>query len=110
MVARGENVDKYTEQVREMAALAKAASLNIDYFPTNFVVRDGILWYIDYECNEYMDEWSFENWGIKYWPRTAMTGTWASALPGTARNSGRIIWPPKGNMVVFAWSTLRRAL
>ena len=34
-----------------MAAQAQAAGLNIDYFPTNFVVRDGQLWYIDYECN-----------------------------------------------------------
>ena len=24
----------------------------------------------DYECNEYMDQWSFENWGIRYWSRT----------------------------------------
>ena len=26
--------------------------------------------YIDYECNNYMDEWNFENWGIKYWSKT----------------------------------------
>ena len=53
-----------------MAASAREAGLNIDYFPTNFVVHGGELWYIDYECNGYMDEWSFENWGIKYWSRT----------------------------------------
>ena len=41
--------------------------INIDYFPTNFVVQDGEIYYIDYECNQYMEEWSFENWGIKYW-------------------------------------------
>lgn len=57
-------------QVREMAARAKAAGLNIDYFPTNFVIRDGLLWYIDYECNDYMDQWNFENWGVRYWSRT----------------------------------------
>ena len=56
--------------VQEMAALAKAAGLNIDYFPTNFVVQDSLIWYVDYECNEYMDAWNFENWGIKYWSRT----------------------------------------
>ena len=50
-----------------MAAKAKAACMNIDWFPTNFVVRDGLIWYVDYECNNYMDEWSFENWGIRYW-------------------------------------------
>ena len=26
--------------------------------------------YIDYECYNYMDEWNFENWGIKYWSKT----------------------------------------
>ena len=63
-------VQPYVEQVRGMAALAKAAGLNIDYFPTNFVVQDGLIWYVDYECNAYMDAWNFENWGIKYWSRT----------------------------------------
>ena len=28
------------------------------------------LYYIDYECNDYMDEWNFENWGCKYWAKT----------------------------------------
>ena len=37
---------------------------------TNFVVHDGELYYIDYECNDYMEEWDFENWGIKYWSKT----------------------------------------
>ena len=60
----------YLEQVRVMAAQARAAGLNIDYFPTNFVVQDGAMYYIDYECNSYMDEWNFENWGIKYWSKT----------------------------------------
>jgi len=60
----------YLDQVRRMAAQAKDAGLNIDYFPTNFVVHGGLLYYIDYECNNYMEEWSFENWGIKYWSRT----------------------------------------
>ena len=69
-VRDGVSVEPYLQQVREMATLAKAQGLNIDYFPTNFVVRDGMLWYIDYECNDYMDEWSFDNWGVKYWFRT----------------------------------------
>ena len=70
MVSRGESVDRYLGQVREMAAQAKAAGLNIDYFPTNFVVQNGLIYYIDYECNGYMDEWSFERWGVRYWSRT----------------------------------------
>ena len=50
-----------------MAQRLQAAGLNIDYFPTNFVVCGGLLYYIDYECNPYMEEWNFENWGVKYW-------------------------------------------
>ncbi len=60
----------YVEQVREMCSVLYAAHLNIDYFPTNFIVQNGELYYIDYECNDYMAEWSFENWGIRYWSRT----------------------------------------
>ena len=49
---------------------AGAGGLNIDYYPTNFVAQNGRIWYIDYECNEYMDQWNFENWGVRYWSRT----------------------------------------
>lgn len=70
LLRRGESVEAYLPTVRDMAARAKACGMNIDYFPTNFVVSDGKLWYIDYECNGYMDKWSFENWGVKYWFRT----------------------------------------
>ena len=70
LVRDGIPVEPYIAQAGEMAAQAKNAGLNIDYFPTNFVVQDGLIYYVDYECNPYMDEWSFENWGIKYWSRT----------------------------------------
>ena len=70
LVKNGVSAEGYFDQVREMAAKAQAHGLNIDYFPTNFVVSDGVLWYIDYECNAYSDEWNFENWGIRYWSRT----------------------------------------
>ena len=70
MVQNGKSVVAYINQVREMAAQAKAAGLNIDYFPTNFVVQDSLIYYVDYECNSYMEEWNFENWGIKFWSRT----------------------------------------
>lgn len=61
---------EYVKQVREMCRVLYAAHMNIDYFPTNFIVQNGELYYIDYECNEYMDEWNFENWGIRYWSKT----------------------------------------
>ena len=64
------SVEPYMKQVKEMADTVRSYGLNIDYFPTNFIVRDGLIWYVDYECNEYMEEYSFENWGIKYWSKT----------------------------------------
>ena len=56
-------------QVKEMCSLLYASGLNIDYYPTNFIMSDSKLYYIDYECNCYSDEWNFENWGIKYWSK-----------------------------------------
>lgn len=69
-VLNDRNVDLYIEQVKEMCHVLYPNNLNIDYFPTNFVVRDNLIYYIDYECNNYMEEWNFENWGIKYWSKT----------------------------------------
>ena len=58
---------------RQMEAMCRALyenGLNIDYFPTNFVVQQGKLYYIDYECNPYDPQWDFAHWGIKYWSKT----------------------------------------
>ncbi len=62
--------ESYFEQMRALCCTLYAANTNIDYFPTNFVVQDGRLFYIDYECNNYMEQWDFEHWGIKYWSKT----------------------------------------
>lgn len=62
---------EYFEQVKAMCRLLYASNTNIDYFPTNFVVQNEKLYYIDYECNDYMEVWNFENWGIKYWSKTS---------------------------------------
>ena len=61
---------EYIEQMKIMCKVLYEANTNIDYFPTNFVVQEDQLYYIDYECNDYMEEWNFENWGIKYWSQT----------------------------------------
>jgi len=73
----GETVEKYVmadrmeddffRQMEDMCRKLYPAGLNIDYFPTNFVVREGWLFYVDYECNSYMEQWNFENWGSRYW-------------------------------------------
>ncbi len=67
LVEQGGVSEELINQAREMAENAKSHGLNIDYFPTNFVLQDGLLYYVDYECNAYSDEWSFDSWGIKYW-------------------------------------------
>lgn len=60
----------YLRQLYQMCRILYEAHLNIDYFPTNFVVREEVLYYVDFECNDYMDAWNFENWGIRYWDKT----------------------------------------
>lgn len=64
------DISKYIDQVQIMSDKARTKDLNIDYFPTNFIIGNDGLYYIDYECNEYSDEWNFDNWGIKYWHKS----------------------------------------
>lgn len=67
LVAAGRMQPHYLDQVRAMCVRLYAAGLNIDYYPTNFIVQDEKLFYIDYECNAYMQEWDFAHWGAQYW-------------------------------------------
>ena len=53
-----------------MCALLYPQNTNIDYVPTNIIVQNGKRYYIDYECNDYMEEWNFENRGVKYCSKT----------------------------------------
>ena len=59
--------EDYFRQMEQMCQLLYPANTNIDYFPTNFVVCGGTLWYIDFECNDYMQLWDFQHWGSQYW-------------------------------------------
>lgn len=77
--------ESYLEQARQMSEAVFRHGLNIDYFPTNFVAEEGRLYYIDYECNDYMEEWSFENWGIKYWSKTEEFLAYVHEHPNTDR-------------------------
>ena len=58
------------EEMEALAARLQAQGLNIDYFPTNFLLREGRLVYVDYECNDYMEQWDFAHWGRNYWAKT----------------------------------------
>lgn len=70
LVLRGAVEPWHWERVRALSQSLRGAGLNLDWFPTNFIGREGILYYVDYECNPYMDQWSFESWGVRYWSRT----------------------------------------
>ena len=67
LVKQGAMQPEYYDQIRQMCHLLYPANTNIDYYPTNFIVQDGRLWYIDFECNDYMEQWDFEHWGKQYW-------------------------------------------
>lgn len=67
LLKEGRMDSNWLEQVRAMCRLLYPAGLNIDYYPTNFVPCNGKLYYIDYECNSYMEKWDFEHWGVQYW-------------------------------------------
>ena len=60
----------YLHQMEAMCRKLYEARINIDYYPTNFVAHQGMVYYIDFECNGYMEQWNFENWGCKYWSMT----------------------------------------
>ena len=62
--------DGFLRQMEDMCRLLYPAGLNIDYFPTNFVVCEGNVYYIDFECNDYMEQWDFEHWGSMYWRKS----------------------------------------
>ncbi len=59
--------DAMLEQLFKMSYEAEKHSINIDYFPTNFVLQNADLVYIDYEINPYDTKWNFAEWGIYYW-------------------------------------------
>lgn len=70
LVLRDRMEQEYFRQMEAMCALLYQNNTNIDYFPTNFVARQGRLFYVDYECNDYMAEWDFAHWGVNYWSKT----------------------------------------
>jgi TP53 regulating kinase and related kinases len=54
-------------QLFDMANTMERNKFNLDYFPSNFVINDDQLFYVDYEVNNYNPEWDLKNWGIYYW-------------------------------------------
>ena len=67
----GSITEDHLNQIRAMQDICRNNKINIDYFPTNFVVHNGELFYVDYELNEYTEKYNFDNWGIKYYNRNS---------------------------------------
>lgn len=67
LLQKKKDVTKYIPQVQAMAELANKGNVNIDYYPANFVVRKGLLYYVDYETSKFDKRYTFEVWGIGYW-------------------------------------------
>ena len=83
LVLHDELTPAHMEQILQMCAVLYPNQLNIDYFPTNFVVENGVMYYIDYECNVYDPKWNFENWGIGYWSKTRQFLDYAASRDDT---------------------------
>lgn len=67
VIADGQLQEEVISQLFTIAQMAEKAAINLDYYPSNFVIDGHQLCYIDYELNDYMPEWNLKNWGIFYW-------------------------------------------
>ena len=70
LINKKEAINQYVFQVKTMQELCKNKGINIDYYPSNFVVdKNNNIFYIDYECNKYDPKWDYDNWGKQYWEK-----------------------------------------
>lgn len=58
-------------ELLKYAELLNSDNLNIDYFPNNFIMKDGKLFYINYKVFPYIEDLNLRNWGIYYWLNSA---------------------------------------
>jgi len=71
IIAQDQVSDPIIQQLFKIYHQVKNAGLNIDYFPTNFIIKEQQLFYIDYECNPYATEWNLPSWGLYYWANSS---------------------------------------
>jgi len=67
LLMRKKDVTRYIPQVQAMAKKANEGGVNLDYYPANFVVVKGRLYYVDYETSKLDKRYTFQVWGIGYW-------------------------------------------
>jgi tRNA A-37 threonylcarbamoyl transferase component Bud32 len=61
IVAKEMLSEKHIIQILKMCEKIYSKNLMLDYFPTNFIENNDILYYIDFGCEKYSDDWNFEN-------------------------------------------------
>lgn len=66
-IAYGQYLTPIYQSAYQQFMALEQQGYTLDYFPTNFVVRQNTLYYIDYELNDYEEAWDFKHWGIYYW-------------------------------------------
>jgi len=66
IIAKEKLNEKHIDQILIMCKKIYAKNLMLDYFPTNFIEKNDILYYIDFGCGKYTDDWNFENNGIYF--------------------------------------------
>jgi TP53 regulating kinase-like protein len=67
LIKKKQDVSAYIPQVEAMAKKANKNGINIDYYPPNFILRKGLLYYVDYEIEKFDKRYTFEVWGKNYW-------------------------------------------
>jgi tRNA A-37 threonylcarbamoyl transferase component Bud32 len=67
LIARGELTPQHFEGIFHICDQVYGRGFNLDFFPSNFILRDGEMYYVDFECNEYSPQWDFEHWGVYFW-------------------------------------------
>jgi len=67
IIAEDKVTDEQIGKLFRIYHILKNADMNIDYFPSNFILTKNDVYYIDYESNHYLEEWDLVNWGIYYW-------------------------------------------
>ena len=68
-VERGEDLSSYFPTLSSLQSEMRKRSVNLDWYPSNFIDYNNALYYIDYEISPYEEKWSFENWGVHYWKK-----------------------------------------
>lgn len=67
LLVEGKLTSEHLFAMLELEQTCRTYWINLDYFPSNFVISPTGVWYLDYELNDYSEEWNFRNWAIYYW-------------------------------------------